>query len=77
MIDEEKGLVVVVIEYFELLKLKDKVLFDCIFYLVLNGYYDEQNLRDEIVELIFIFVEKMRNKKLKKYIKIICFKDKL
>lgn len=77
MIDEEKGLVVVMIEYFELLKLKDKDLFDCIFYLVLNGFYDEKNLRDEIVKVIFIFKEKMRNEKLKKYIKIICFEDRL
>lgn len=77
MINEEKGLVVVMIQYFELFKLKDKDLFDCIFYLVLNGFYDEQNLRDEIVEVIFIFKEKMRNEKLKKYIKIICFEDRL
>lgn len=41
MVDKDKGLVVVMIEYFELLKLKDKDLFDCIFYLVLNGFYDE------------------------------------
>lgn len=41
MIDEKKGLVVVMIEYFELLKVNDKDLFDCIFFLVLNGFYDE------------------------------------
>lgn len=41
MVDEDEGLVVVMIQYFELLKLKDKDLFDCIFYLVLNGFYDE------------------------------------
>lgn len=41
MVEKNEGLVVVIIVYFELLKLKDKDLFDCIFYLVFNGFYDE------------------------------------
>lgn len=76
MVDEEKGPVVAMTEHFESLKSKDKALFDCISYLVLNGYYDEQNLRDEIAELTSTSAEKMRNKKLKKYTKTIRSKDK-
>lgn len=76
MIDKEKGPVVAMTEHFESLKLKDKALFDCISYLVLNGFYDEQNLRDEIAELTSTSAEKMRNKMLKKYTKTIRSKDK-
>lgn len=71
MIDERKGPVVAVTEHFESLKFTDKDLFACIFYLVLNGFYDEQNLRDEIAEQTSFSKEKMGNDKLEKYIKTI------
>lgn len=76
MDDETKGPVVAITAHFESLKSKDKDLFNCISYLVLNGFYDEQNLRDEIAEETSTSKEKMRNKKLKKYTKTIRSKDK-
>lgn len=76
MVDEDKGPVVAMTQHFESLKSKDKDLFDCIFYLVLNGFYDEQNLRDEIAEKTSTSTEKMRNEELGKYTKTICSKDK-
>lgn len=76
--DDENGPVVAITGHFKSLESKDKDLFDCIFYLVLNGFYDEQNLRDEIAEETSTSTEKMRNnyKKLKKYTKTIRSKDK-
>lgn len=76
MVDEDEGPVVAMTQHFESLKSKDKDLFDCIFYLVLNGFYDEQNLRDEIAEKTSTSTEKMRNEELGKYTKTICSKDK-
>lgn len=76
MVDENKGPVVAITKHFESLKSKDKDLFDCIFYLVLNGFYDEQNLKDDIAEQASTSKEKMGNKKLEKYTKTICSKDK-
>lgn len=78
MFNDENGPVVAITGHFKSLESKDKDLFDCIFYLVLNGFYDEQNLRDEIAEETSTSTEKMRNnyKKLKKYTKTIRSKDK-
>lgn len=76
MVDEDEGPVVAMTQHFDSLKSKDKDLFDCIFYLVLNGFYDEQNLRDDIAEETSTSTEKMRNKELGKYTKTICSKDK-
>lgn len=77
MIDEKKGPVVAMTEHFESLKANDKDLFDCIFFLVLNGFYDEQNLKQEIAEQTSYSKEKMDNKKkiMEKYTKTICPKD--
>lgn len=76
MVDKDKGPVVAMTEHFESLKSKDKDLFDCIFYLVLNGFYDEQNLRDKIAEETSTSTEKMRNKELGKYTKTIRSEDR-
>lgn len=77
MIDEHRGPVVAITEHFKSFEYKDKEVFDCIFYLVLNGFYDEQNLRDEIAEQTSFSKEKMRNKKkiIEKYTKSIRPKD--
>lgn len=76
MIDQERGPVVAMTQQFESLKSKDKDLFDCIFYLVLNGFYDEQNLRHEIAEVTSTSKEKMRNERLKKYTKTVRSEDR-
>lgn len=76
MVDEDKGPVVAMTQHFESLKSKDKDLFDCIFYLVLNGFYDEQNLRDDIAEETSTSTEKMRNEELGKYTKTIRSEDR-
>lgn len=75
MVDENKGPVVAMTKHFESLKSTDKDLFDCIFYLVLNGFYDKHNLRDEIAEQTFTSKEKMGNPKLEKYTKTFPPKD--
>lgn len=76
MVEENEGPVVAITAHFESLKSKDKDLFDCISYLVFNGFYDEQNLRDEIAEVTSTSKEKMRNRKLKKYTKTIRSEDR-
>lgn len=45
--------------------------------MVLNGFYDEQNLKDDIAEQTSFSKEKMDNKKkiMEKYTKTICLKD--
>lgn len=67
MVDESKGPLVAITEHFESLKFRDNDLFGCIFYLVLNGFYDKKNFRQEIAEQIPVSKEKMKNKKLKLY----------
>lgn len=76
IVEENEGPVVAITAHFESLKSKDKDLFDCISYLVFNGFYDEQNLRDEIAEVTSTSKEKMRNRKLKKYTKTIRSEDR-
>lgn len=67
MVDESKGPLVAITEHFESLKFRDNDLFGCIFYLVLNGFYDKKNFRQDIAEQIPVSKEKMKNKKLKLY----------
>lgn len=65
MFDKNKGPVIAVTEHFRSLEFKDNDLFCCIVYLVLNGFYDEKNFRNDIAEQIPVSKKKMKNKKLK------------
>lgn len=64
MIDERKGLVDVMIEYFKLLEKNDKDFFKGIMYIVLNGVYDDGKFDREIVKEFFILREYLVNEKL-------------
>lgn len=65
--DANKGPVIAVTGHFKSLEFNDKDLFGCIFYLVLNGLYDEENFRNDIAEQIPVSREKMKNQKLEFY----------
>lgn len=67
MVDEGKGPAIALTEHFTSLKSRDKDLFGCIFYLVLNGFYNKDSVRNDIAEHISMSKEKLENEKLELY----------
>lgn len=75
LIDKSKILFKVMIEYFQLLYMEDKEFFKGIFYIVLNGFYDEEDFSSIIVGEFKIMKENMINLELEVYIKRIQLKN--
>ncbi|XP_056008884.1 uncharacterized protein LOC125661998 isoform X2 [Ostrea edulis] len=69
LVDEDKGPLTVMCEHFMGLKSKDEQFFKCIMYIVLIGFYDENEFRHDVATHFSISKTSLKECDLKKYTK--------